>query len=60
MKEVILQRKRYKLPLTEEQANKYIIDYCQCSCPIWLIGEQVQYTCEQYACWPIEEEEDEA
>lgn len=46
------------MPLTEESTNKYIIGKCQCNCDIWLVGEEAQYTCESYPCYPMEEEKD--
>lgn len=34
--------------LSEEQP--YIIGYCLCNCPIYQIGEEIQYTCSEYPC----------
>ena len=48
------------MPLSEDQPD--FIGYCVCNSPIYRYGEQTQYTCDEYPCYPrdIEEGEDEA
>jgi len=42
------------MSLTEESVNKFIIGHCICNEPIYRVGEQIVYTCEQAPCYPQE------
>ncbi len=48
----------------QSEEQPYIIDHCICNCPIYRVGEQIQYSCGEYPCYPqktfdLDEEEDE-
>ena len=45
--------------LTEESLNRFIIAKCQCNENIWRIGEKIVYVCDEYSCWPMNDEEGE-
>ena len=39
---------------SEEQPD--FVGYCVCNCPIYRVGEQTQYTCDEYPCYPRDSE----
>jgi len=46
----------------QSENQPYEIGRCICNCPIYRVGEEIVYTCEEYPCYPQDgelEEKDE-